>query len=127
MHVEYVIDITETLYEDTTVKESSGQHPKYQGYQYRAMKTVLMTGGQGAVWFKYDVAPIEVHYSMSYQSWSEFLVHMCAIIGGTFAAAGMLESIMRNGFGACFSSPAAGPAKKSNQSQPQSSGIEMSS
>ena len=109
MHVEYVIDITETEYEDTTVLMWGvlGLHPKYHGYQYRAMKTVLMTGGMGAVWFKYDVAPIEVHYSMSYQPWSEFLVHMCAIIGGTFAAAGMLESIMRNGFGACFTSTAA--------------------
>lgn len=99
-----MIDITETEYEDTTVSkvvvDGKFKSPKYHGFQYRAMKTVLMTGGMGAVWFKYDIAPIEVHYTMSYQTWSEFLVHVCAIIGGMFAAAGMLESITRNGLGA---------------------------
>lgn len=69
MHAEYVIDITETEYEDTTTYIWDGQnakHPRYHGFQYRAMKTILMTGGMGAVWFKYDCAPIEVHYSVSY-------------------------------------------------------------
>ena len=51
----------------------------------------------GAIWFKYDIAPLKVRYSMFYQSWTDFFVHISAIIGGTFAAAGILESLLRNG------------------------------
>jgi hypothetical protein len=51
----------------------------------------------GAIWFKYDIAPLKVRYSMFYESWTDFLVHISAIIGGTFAAAGILESLLRNG------------------------------
>jgi hypothetical protein len=68
------------------------------------MKTVLSTGGMGAVWFKYEIAPVEVHYNMYYESWSEFFVRLCSIIGGTFAAVGVLESLLRNGL--CLVAPA---------------------
>lgn len=68
------------------------------GYQYRSMKTVLTTGSMGAVWFTYDIAPTKVHYTMFYESWADFLVRLSAIIGGMFAAAGIFESLLRNGF-----------------------------
>ena len=61
------------------------------------MKTVLTTHGMGAVWFKYEIAPVKVRYSMYYESWADFMVRLCSIIGGTFAAAGILESMLRNG------------------------------
>jgi hypothetical protein len=80
------------------------KNQKFHAFQYRAMKTVLATGGMGAVWFKYEIAPIEVHYNMYYESWSDFLVRLCAIIGGTFAAVGVLESLLRNGL--CLVAPA---------------------
>jgi len=68
------------------------------------MKQVLTTGGMGAVWFKYEIAPVEVHYSMYYESWSDFLVRLCSIVGGTFAAVSVLESLLRNGL--CLVTPA---------------------
>lgn len=61
------------------------------------MRSIMMTGGMGAVWFKYDISPIKVHYTLYTRPFTEFLVHLCAIIGGTFAAAGVIESLMRNG------------------------------
>ena len=68
MHLEYVIDITEVEYEDSTrtIIKAPGSigHPKYAGYQYRAMRTILMTGGMGGVWFKYDISPIKIHYTL---------------------------------------------------------------
>lgn len=69
----------------------------YSGFQYRAMRSIMMTGGMGAVWFKYEISPIKVHYTLYSRPLTEFLVHLCAIIGGTFAAAGIIESLMRNG------------------------------
>lgn len=113
MYAEYVIDITELEFEDKHNKRSVPigypeefelQNIKYHAFQYRAMKTVLATGGMGAVWFKYEISPVEVHYNMYYESWSDFLVRLCSIVGGTFAAVGVLESLLRNGL--CLVAPA---------------------
>lgn len=69
------------------------------------MKTVLTTHGMGAVWFKYEIAPLKVHYVMFKQTWTDFLTHLCAIVGGFFAVAGIVESLLRNG--ACLVVPSA--------------------
>ena len=97
LYVEYVIDITEAEYEnlDETLQ---GRESKVSGYEYRSMKTVLTTYGMGAVWFKYEISPIKVHYGLYKQPFSDFLTHLCAIVGGFFAVAGIVESILRNGF-----------------------------
>lgn len=50
-----------------------------------------------SVWFQYNIAPVKVHYTMYYESLAEFLVRFSAIIGGMFAAAGIMESLLRNG------------------------------
>ena len=112
MYVEYIIDITETEYEDTTgaIDVVTGKKEMYSGFEYRSMKTTLITGGMGAIWFKYDISPLKVHYTMYHQSWADFLVHLCAIVGGTFAAAGIIESILRNGF--CLVVPVVPGAQK---------------
>ena len=89
MYAEYVIDITELEFENKhnpliiVPKKTENnlwtyefKKNKYHAFQYRAMKTVLTTGGMGAVWFKYEIAPVEVHYNMYYESWSDFLVRL---------------------------------------------------
>lgn len=86
--------------EDGTMKE---EYPQYKGYKYRSMKTTAATGGMNSVWFMYDITPVEIHYNVSYRPWGEFLVHMCAIVGGIFAAVGLFETILSTGF--CFASP----------------------
>lgn len=100
--MEYIIDITEAEYEDTT-NTRDGKHPQHSAFEYRSMKTVLTTHSMGAVWFKYDIAPLKVHYAMYRQSWADFFVHVSSIIGGTFAAAGVIESLLHNGL--CMVAP----------------------
>ena len=86
--------------DDGTMKE---QYPVYTGYKYRSMKTSAATGGMNAVWFMYDITPVEIHYNVFYRSWGDFLVHMCAIVGGIFAAVGLFETIVSTGF--CLAGP----------------------
>lgn len=64
LYVEYIIDITEAEYEDTTNYSHNGTHPLHSAFEYRSMKTVLTTHSMGAVWFKYEIAPLKVHYAM---------------------------------------------------------------
>lgn len=44
------------------------------------------------LFFRYEIAPIKVVYDVKHQVWSDFLVHLCAIIGGVFACSGILAS-----------------------------------
>lgn len=107
LYVAYFLDITEIEIEDQTgskvkVPSKSGQeeeqYPVYTGYKYRSMRTVQQTGGMNAIWFMYDITPVEIHYNVFYRPWGDFLVHMCAIIGGIFAAVGLFETLLRTGF-----------------------------
>lgn len=98
LYVEYVLDLTEAEFQREGAGVDALGHPiKHSGYEYRSMKTILTTHGMGAVWFKYDISPIKVHYTMFYQSFGDFAAHLCAIIGGFFAVAGIFESFVRNG------------------------------
>lgn len=64
-YAEYIIDITEAEYEDTeSPLDENKEHSMASSYEYRSMKTILTTHGMGAVWFKYDIAPLKVHYRM---------------------------------------------------------------
>ena len=44
-----------------------------------------------------SITPIKAHYTLSKESLSEFLVRLCGIVGGIFAAATIFESLFRNG------------------------------
>lgn len=43
------------------------------------------------------ITPIKAHYTLFKESMSDFLVRMCGIVGGIFAAATIFESLVRNG------------------------------
>jgi len=52
--------------------------------------------GLPAIFFRYELSPVKLRYTISYKTWSEFFVEICAIIGGMFVVAGILESVLRN-------------------------------
>lgn len=55
--------------------------------------------GAPAIFFRYELSPIKIRYTMSYTTWSKYLVDVCAIVGGMFVVAGIIESLLRNGIG----------------------------
>ena len=44
--------------------------------------------------FNMQITPIKVNYTMFYETWPDFLVHICAIAGGIFAAGTIFESML---------------------------------
>ena len=48
-----------------------------------------------SAWFHYETSPIKIRYNVTYISWSEFIVRVMAIIGGMFAAAGIIANVLR--------------------------------
>lgn len=89
---EYHLRIVPSIYE-----ELSG--PTLRPYQYTyAYKKYISLGFTGhvipAVWFKYDINPISVKYKERRKPLYEFLCMTCAIVGGTFTVAGIIDSLV---------------------------------
>lgn len=45
-----------------------------------------------AIWFRYDLSPITVQYHVKSTPLYSFLTMLCAIVGGTFTVAGIIDS-----------------------------------
>jgi hypothetical protein len=58
----------------------------------------LMSGESGmpGVFFTYELAPFMVKYSEKEKSLGHFLTGLCAIIGGIFTVAGILDKLVYN-------------------------------
>ena len=50
-----------------------------------------------AVWFRYDLNPITVKYHETRPPIYHFLTTVCAIVGGTFTVAGIIDSLVFSG------------------------------
>ena len=64
-----------------------------------AKKSDFVAYGHGhrvmpAIWFRYEVSPITVKYTEKSKPLYHFLTTFCAIIGGTFTVAGMIDSMI---------------------------------
>lgn len=49
------------------------------------------------VFFFYDLSPIKVTFTEEHTSFLHFLTHICAIVGGVFTVAGMVDSFVYHG------------------------------
>jgi len=49
-----------------------------------------------AIFFRYELSPIRIQYTMSLQNVSSFLVRVCSIVGGIYAVSSIIESLVRN-------------------------------
>lgn len=87
---DYVMKIVPTVYEDL----SGSRVVSYQ-YTY-AYKTYISFSPMGrfipAIWFKYDLNPITVRYHEKRPPFYTFITTVCAIVGGTFTVAGIIDS-----------------------------------
>ncbi|KAJ1655942.1 ER-derived vesicles protein erv46 [Dispira simplex] len=59
--------------------------------QYLALP---FTGGNTGVFFHYDISPMRVVYTEHQKSLSHFLTSLCAIVGGIFTVAGLLDAFI---------------------------------
>ena len=47
-----------------------------------------------AAWFRYDLSPVTVKFGRERESIFHFVVQICAIIGGVFTIAGIIDSLI---------------------------------
>jgi hypothetical protein len=89
---EYFLKVVPTI-----VEEYSGA-PLLHAHQYTYAHREHVQYGHGAVqpviWFRYDLSPITVKYTKKYKPLYSFLTTVCAIVGGTFTVAGIIDSML---------------------------------
>ena len=69
------------------------------GYKHRSTVSVLAQMGTPALFFRYELSPLKIKYNISRQEWSTYFINICALVGGMFVVAGILESLLTNGIG----------------------------
>jgi Endoplasmic reticulum vesicle transporter len=52
--------------------------------------------------FNYELSPITVQYQQSKENFFEFLVYICAIVGGVFTVAGIIDAVIHRSVSSLF-------------------------
>ena len=68
-----------------------------KGYKYKSSKTVLEQAGMPAIFFRLELSPVKVRYTLFYKHLIDYLSEVCAIVGGTFVVIGFVEAAIANG------------------------------
>jgi len=90
---DYIMKIVPTIYEylDGDVLfpyQFTYAHREYSPYAHSGYKV------PATIWFRYDLNPITVKYTEFRKPFYTFLTTVCAIVGGTFTVAGIIDSVI---------------------------------
>lgn len=88
---DYFLKIVPAVYIDLNGRES---YPYQYTYAHRS-QTQYGHNRQvnPAIWFRYDISPITVKYTENKEPLYSFLTSVCAIVGGSFTVAGIIDSM----------------------------------
>jgi len=87
---DYLMKIVPTVYETRSGKS----HVSYQyTYAYRS----YIGRGSSAIWFRYDLSPLTVKYVERGEPIFVFLTAVCAVVGGVFTVAGIIDGLVFSG------------------------------
>ncbi|OMJ83548.1 hypothetical protein SteCoe_15516 [Stentor coeruleus] len=86
---EYYIKVVPTTYKTL-------QDQEYYVHQFTANSNEYRSEGAPAVFFRYDLSPVTVKFSQVQESFFHFIVQVCAIVGGIFTVAGLIEGFVHN-------------------------------
>lgn len=68
--------------------------PPVHVYQFTANSNKIQNQQMPSLYFRYDFSPVTVMYTEKRESTSHFLVQICAVIGGVFTVAGLLDGVL---------------------------------
>lgn len=57
----------------------------------------IHSNAESLIMFKYEVSPFAVKYSNAKENLFQFTINICAIIGGIFTVAGIIDSLIHKG------------------------------
>eukprot|EP01098_Paradermamoeba_levis_P013553 TRINITY_DN6209_c0_g2_i1.p1 TRINITY_DN6209_c0_g2~~TRINITY_DN6209_c0_g2_i1.p1 ORF type:complete len:395 (+),score=84.60 TRINITY_DN6209_c0_g2_i1:80-1264(+) len=91
---QYFVKIVPTIYESGPTKALSTN--QFSVTEHDRVVDAKNPGGHGlpGVFFMYDLSPIMVKLTKTQKSFSQFLTGVCAIIGGIYTVAGLIDSFI---------------------------------
>ncbi|KAK8579136.1 hypothetical protein V6N13_142356 [Hibiscus sabdariffa] len=91
--IEHYLQIVKT---EVVTRKASREHTLIQEYEYTAHSSLAQSIYIPVVKFHFELSPMQVLITENPKSFSHFLTNVCAIIGGVFTVAGILDSIFHN-------------------------------
>ncbi|XP_010930697.1 protein disulfide isomerase-like 5-4 isoform X1 [Elaeis guineensis] len=91
--IEHYLQIVKT---ETASRKSSREFKLLEEYEYTAHSSLVHSLHIPAAKFHFEPSPMQVFVTEVPKSFSHFITNVCAIIGGVFTVAGILDSILHN-------------------------------
>ncbi|KAJ4726125.1 protein disulfide-isomerase 5-4-like [Melia azedarach] len=91
--IEHYLQIVKT---EVITRRHSLDHPLLEEYEYTAHSSLSQSIYIPAAKFHFELSPMQVVITEEPKSFSHFITNVCAIIGGVFTVAGILDSILHN-------------------------------
>ncbi|XP_042504234.1 protein disulfide isomerase-like 5-4 [Macadamia integrifolia] len=92
--IEHYLQVVKT--EVITRRPSGGEHKLVEEYEYTAHSSLAQYIHIPVAKFHFELSPMQVLVTENPKSFSHFITNVCAIIGGVFTVAGILDSILHN-------------------------------
>lgn len=78
----------------TTVEPRSNVRDRYNAYEYVVHSHTYTTDEIPEAKFTYDLSPIQIVVRERPKAFYHFITSLCAIIGGVFTVAGILDAVL---------------------------------
>ncbi|KAG4112151.1 hypothetical protein ERO13_D13G145300v2 [Gossypium hirsutum] len=91
--MEHYLQVVKT---EVVTTKSSHDHRIIEEYEYTAHSSLAQSVYIPVAKFHFELSPLQVLVTEDSKSFSHFLTNVCAVIGGVFTVAGILDSIFHN-------------------------------
>ena len=91
---EYFLDVIPTVYSSPRFEDTKGYQMTAHTRHFSSPAT--NANAMPAVYFRYQLSPITVKFTRRRKSFTHFLTYVCAIVGGVFTVAGLLNSMLQS-------------------------------
>ncbi|KAJ9182722.1 hypothetical protein P3X46_006682 [Hevea brasiliensis] len=91
--IEHYLQIVKT---EVVARRSSREYKLLEEYEYTAHSSLVQSVYIPVAKFHFELSPMQVLITENPKSFSHFITNVCAIIGGVFTVAGILDSILHN-------------------------------
>lgn len=91
--IEHYLQIVKT---EVITRRYAREHSLLEEYEYTAHSSLVQSIYIPAAKFHFELSPMQVVITEDSKSFSHFITNVCAIIGGVFTVAGILDAILHN-------------------------------
>ncbi|XP_010267738.1 PREDICTED: protein disulfide isomerase-like 5-4 [Nelumbo nucifera] len=91
--IEHYLQVVKT---EVITRRASREYKLVEEYEYTAHSSLVHSINIPVAKFHFELSPMQVLVTENAKSFSHFITNVCAIIGGIFTVAGILDSILHN-------------------------------